>query len=117
MAARREGGVWVDAAGRPASITADKSASFVNIPTQTTTLVKTGEGVLIRIIIPTQVASATVKVYDSLTAANTVIMDTLTMPATLLDEGPMVLEFGVLFSTGCTVVTAGATMPLTVVYL
>lgn len=90
----------------------------LSIPTQTTTTVKSGLGKLGYIIIPTQVASATVKVYDSLAASGTVLMDTLTMPATLLNEGPFTLWFGgTTFTTGLTIITAGATMPIDVGYL
>lgn len=90
--------------------------SYLNIPTQTTTTVKSGVGFLRRIIIPTKVASATVKIYDNTAGSGTVIMDTLTMPATLLDDGPMVIDFDCSFAVGCTIVTAGATMPITAVY-
>jgi hypothetical protein len=40
-------------------------SKFLNIATQTTTQVDTGAGVLRRIVIPTPVANATVKVYDN----------------------------------------------------
>lgn len=95
----------------------EQAFNFLSIPTQTTTLVKSGPGKLARIIIPTLVASATVKVYDSLTASGAVMMDTLTNPATLLDQGPRVIEFGTAFSIGLTIVTAGATQPINVIYL
>lgn len=86
------------------------------ITAQATTVVDAGEGLLQRIIIPTLVANATVKIYDSLTAMGTVLVDTITMPSTLLSSGPVALELGLNYSTGITVVTAGANMPLTVVY-
>jgi hypothetical protein len=90
--------------------------AFLNITGQTTTVVDTGAGLLQRIIIPTLVTSATVKVYDGLSATGTVLLDTVTMPGTLLSSGPVTLEIGATYSTGITVVTAGATMPLTVIY-
>lgn len=90
--------------------------SYLNISTQTTTTVKSGVGFLRRIVIPTQVASATVKIYDNTAGSGTVIMDTLTLPATLLNDGPMVVDFDCSFTVGCTVVTAGATMSVTVIY-
>ena len=90
--------------------------AYLNISTQTTTLVDSGAGLLQRIIIPTLIASATVKVYDSLTATGDVLLDTVTLPATLLSSGPLTVEIGAAYTTGICVVTAGATMPLTVVY-
>ncbi len=90
--------------------------SALNIPTQTTTTVKPGVGLLHAIIIPTPVASATVKIYDNTAGSGTVLLDTITMPAALLSSGPISLILDVSFSVGLTVVTAGATMPLTVSY-
>ena len=87
-----------------------------SITTQTTTTVKSGSGVLRRVIIPTPTASATVKIYDNTAASGALLMDTMTLPGTLLSDGPLVIEFGGHFGTGLTVVTGGATMSVSVVY-
>jgi len=92
-------------------------SKLLNIPTQTTTVVDTGAGILRRVVIPTPVANATVKVYDHGSAASgTVLLDTVTMPGTLLSSGPVTVELGVDYALGIVVVTGGATMPITVVY-
>ena len=91
--------------------------SSTNITTQTTTTVKSGAGRLQRIVIPTPVANATVKIYDNTAASGTVLLDTITFPGTLLSSGPVNVPLGVAFSTGCTIVTAGATMTLVAVYI
>jgi hypothetical protein len=90
--------------------------SVSSITTQTTTVVKNTPGTLHSIIIPTPVASATVKIYDNTAGSGSVILDTITFPATLLSSGPVCLIFDVIFATGLTIVTAGATMSLGVYY-
>lgn len=78
-----------------------------NITTGTTTLVKTGAGTLGSILIGTYVASATIKLYDGLTAVN--IFSTITLPSTITGDAPTVLPLNVAFGTGLTIVTSGAT--------
>ena len=90
--------------------------SYASITTQTTTTVKSGAGTLHNIIIPTPVANATVKIYDNTAASGNVLLDTITLPASLLSDGPITLNFDASFSTGLTIVTAGATMSLGVYY-
>lgn len=85
-----------------------------SITTQTTTTVKSGAGTLGGILIPTPVASATIKIYDNTAASGTVLVDTITFPVTLLNDGPIFIKVDTTFATGCTVVTAGATMAVDV---
>lgn len=80
---------------------------FKNITTATTTVVKAGPGVLNTLTINKLVASATVTIYDNTAASGTVI-GTITLPATLLAEGPVSAIYNVAFETGLTVVTVGA---------
>lgn len=87
--------------------------SKVNITTGTTTLVKTGKGVLHVVGLNTYVASATIKFYDGITAVN--IFATMTLPSTITGVTPDALEFDLPFTNGLTIVTSGAT-DITVVY-
>lgn len=87
-------------------------ASFSNITTATTTTVKSGKGILHKLIVNTQVASATITIYDNTTASGTKI-GILTLPATT--TGPLSINYDLAFGTGLTLVTSGAT-DLTVVY-
>ena len=90
--------------------------SYAVITTQTTTTCKSGAGTLHTITISTPVANATVKVWDSLAGSGTVLVDTITLPAALISDGPITLTFDESFTTGLTIVTAGATMSLNVAY-
>lgn len=108
------------AASLPVVLASDYSPqrwSVASITTQATTTVKSGAGVLGKLVIPTPVALATVKVYDNTAASGTVLVDTITFPATLVSDGPIVLDLGFAFSTGLTVITAGATMAVDVGYV
>lgn len=87
------------------------------ISTQTTTVVKAGSGTLGKLILPTPVASATVKIYDHATSATgRVLLDTITFTASPPVQ-PVVVELNAYFTLGCTVVTAGATMSVHVLFL
>lgn len=87
--------------------------SFSEITTATTTLVKTGASVLHSVCVNTPIASATVKVYNALTAVGTPF--TLTIPSTVTGESPFCMKYDVYFGTGITVVTSGLT-DVTVVF-
>ncbi len=80
----------------------------LNIPGAGTTLVKTGNGTLYRIII-NLAAAATISIYDGVTAGGTLIG---VMKASLA-EGVYPFDLG--FKDGLCIVTAGAT-DITVVY-
>lgn len=76
--------------------------NFTNIATNTTTLVKTGGGILHGITINTTAASA-ITVYDSLTATGTKIATIAASPA--IGQN---FTYDVSFTIGLTIVTAGA---------
>lgn len=83
-----------------------------NIATSTTTLVKTGAGVLRKVIINSKgtVASA-ITIYDNVEASGTVlaIIDSLNLSGTFY--------FDLAFTTGLTIVTTGTVAPnVTVTY-
>lgn len=88
--------------------------SFANITTATTTLVKSGQTTLNSIVINTPVANATVTIYNSLTAMGTKV-GTITLPATLVSDGPIAVPYNVSLSIGLTVVTTG-TQDITVTF-
>lgn len=81
-------------------------ASFLNIAGAATTLVKSGAGTLLSIVINKPVATGVITIYDSLTAANTKI-GTITNPAALLQQ-QLALPYNLKFSTGLTIVTSAA---------
>ena len=85
---------------------------FANINTNTTTTVKSGAGVLKRIVVnKIGTSSNTCTIYDNTTAAGTII-GTIDPVHT-----QMVFEYDVVFNTGLTIVTAtGTAADLTIVY-
>ena len=85
--------------------------SFSNINTNTTTTVKSGAGVLKRIVVNQVGAlSNTCTIYDNTTATGTII-------GTIDPHTHMVFEYDVVFNTGLTIVTAtGTAADLTIVY-
>jgi hypothetical protein len=86
-----------------------------NITTQTTTLVKTGDAILERIIINKTTANGTIAIYDDVTAVAANIRATITSPATLL-QSHVVIEYGMKMNNGITIVTGAANQDITVVY-
>ena len=93
--------------------TTKKTSSFSHITTNTTTTVKSGAGVLRRIVINTKGSIAnTLTIYDNTTGSGTVIgvIDTVNGVSGHF-------EYGVSFSTGLTIVTAnGTAADVTVIY-
>ena len=85
---------------------------FANINTNTTTTVKSGAGVLKRIVVnKIGTSSNTCTIYDNTTATGTII-GTIDPVHT-----QMVFEYDVVFNTGLTIVTAtGTAADLTIVY-
>lgn len=81
--------------------------NYTNITSATTTVVKTGPGVLHIIAVNTDVASATITVYDNTAASGTKI-GTLTCQASTVGE-PKSVTYDAAFLTGLTLVTSGAT--------
>lgn len=98
--------------GTGVSAVAIEGGNFANITTATTTTVKSGAGVLTRIVVGTCVANATITLYNNTAASGTKI-GTITCPATVVN--PFEVAFEVKFGTGLTIVTSGAT-DLTVSY-
>ena len=88
--------------------------NYTNITSATTTLVKTGAGVLHAIIVNTPVGSGVVEMDDALTHTTPKI-GTITFPATLLNNGPNPAIYDIAFSTGLSITTTG-TMDITVVW-
>jgi hypothetical protein len=93
--------------------TTKKTSSFNHITTNTTTTVKSGAGVLRRIVINTKGSSAnTLTIYDNTSGSGTVIAAIDTVNGV---SGHF--EYGVNFSTGLTIVTAnGTAADVTVIY-
>lgn len=85
-----------------------------NIAAAGTTTLKTGSGVLHGIVVNTPIASATITIYDNTTATGTKI-GTVTLPGTLLAQGPGGAIYDAAFTKGLTVVTTG-TVDITVLY-
>ena len=88
---------------------------FLNITlaAPTTTVVKSGAGVLHTIVFNKPVATGVVTIYDN-TAASGTLIGTITIPASPL---PVTLTFDAAFGTGLTIVTATAAQDLTVTYI
>lgn len=89
--------------------------NYVNITAAapTTTVVKTGAGVLHTITFNKPVATAVITVYDN-TSAATPAIGTITVPAS---PQPVTLTYDVNFSTGLTITTATAASDITVSYI
>lgn len=88
--------------------------SYRNITTAVTTQVATGSGELGRVVINKPVASAVIAIHDGLSAGGALI-GTITLPATLLDDAPVSVDYGVAFSVGLCIVTTG-TPDVTICY-
>lgn len=82
--------------------------SFVNITSAATTVVKNGAGFLHLLIVGTPIASATIQLYDNTAASGTKI-GLITLGATLANDPPGSFRYDIVFSTGLTIVTSGAT--------
>jgi hypothetical protein len=75
--------------------------SYHNLTGNATTTVKSGSGVLDRIVVNTAGTSSTVTVYDNTAGSGTKI-------ATASGNAQVVLSYGVHFATGLTIVTTGS---------
>lgn len=87
--------------------------SFRNIAGAATTVVKSGAGVLVGIVISRPISLGVITIYDNTAASGTKIA-TMTNPLALLQQQAS-LDFGLTFATGLTVVTSAAD-DLTVIY-
>jgi hypothetical protein len=86
---------------------------YANITSQTTTLVKTGGGLLHSITFNKPTATGTVKIDDALTDT-TPVMGTITVPAS---PQPFTVFYDIIFQVGLTIVTGTATQDITIAYL
>jgi hypothetical protein len=84
-----------------------------NITTAVATLVKTGAGVLKRIVINKPVATGVVTIYDNTANSGTKI-GTITTPAG--PTGPYQIDYDVMFATGLTIDATVAAQDITVVW-
>lgn len=91
-----------------------RAARFGNVAAQATTVHKSGGGVLHRIVVNKCTANGVLTVYDNTAASGTKIA-TITMPGTLL-QNHFVLEYGLQFGTGLTIVGSGADVDYTAVW-
>lgn len=85
----------------------------ITLAAPTTTTVKSGAGFLHAITINKPVASSVITIYDNTAGSGTVI-GTITLPATLLAQGPYTAIYDVAFGTGLTIVTATGASDITV---
>ena len=86
---------------------------YQNIVGAATTVVRSGPGILKSITVNQPIASATVTIYDNTAGSGTKI-GTITLPASLVSQGPMTALYDLDFGTGLTLVTTGAGLDLTV---
>lgn len=87
-----------------------------NITGTATNVVKTGAGVLHTLVINTPIATSVITIYDGVDTGGTKIA-TITIPATLLTEGPYGAAYDVAFSVGLTIVTATAASDITASFI
>jgi hypothetical protein len=78
-----------------------------NITSGTTTLVKTGAGVLHSVAINKLIASATIELDDALTNTNS--FGIITLPGTITALAPFSIIYDAAFATGLSITTSGAT--------
>jgi hypothetical protein len=89
------------------------NSTNITLAAPTTTVVKTGQGILHSITFNKPVATGVVTVYDDTAASGTVIA-TITTPANPM---PVTLTYDRHFTVGLTVVTATAAQDITVTYI
>jgi hypothetical protein len=89
--------------------------NYTNITTATTTLVKTGPGVLHSLVVNTPVGSGVIEMDDALTNTTPKI-GTITFPATILSIGYLSNIYDIAFSTGLSITTTTSGMDITVVW-
>ena len=77
------------------------------ITTGTTTLVRTGPGVLHSVVVNKPVASATITICDAITNTNAFAI--LTCSSTATDLRPFTMIYDCTFNTGLSITTSGAT--------
>lgn len=101
----------------PAFANGPEDQGFIaqNITSTTTTVVKSGKGVLHQICINKYGASGTIAVYDG-TSASGLLLGTVAESATVTSEAPTCILHDIAFQAGLTIVTGTAAHDLTVIY-
>ena len=89
------------------------SKTNITLAAPTTTLIKTGSGILHAITVTTPASTGTIEVDDAITHTNAMI-GTITSPSTLV---PYTLTLDIAFTTGLVIYTATAAQEITVTYL
>lgn len=89
------------------------NSTRITLAAPTTTLVKSGQGILHTIVFNKPTATGVVILYDGLDATGAVIAS-ITIPASPL---PVTLTYDLVFSTGLTIVTSVAASDITVSYV
>ncbi len=87
--------------------------SYSNITTQTTTVLRTGSGILHSITFNGPLATGTVAIYDN-TAGSGTLIGTITVPASPM---PITLQYDAVFDVGLTIVTGTANNNITVTFI
>ena len=87
--------------------------NYINITSQTTTLVKSGAGFLHSITFNKPTSTGTVKIDDAITDVAPII-GTITTPAS---PQPFTVLYDIAFAVGLTIVTGAANQDLTVSYI
>jgi hypothetical protein len=82
----------------------------------TTTVVRTGSGILHTLVINNPAADGVITVYDGISASGTKIA-TITQAAALANDQPSFVLYDCVFSTGLTIVTSVAAQDITVTYI
>jgi hypothetical protein len=93
--------------GTLADLLVSGGASYVNITTLTTTLVKTGAGALHTVCVNGEGVSGTIELDDALTNT-TPIIGKITLPSTITGVDPFCMTYDVAFTVGLSVTTAVA---------
>jgi len=96
-------------------IKVEQRYGYSNITTVATTTVKSGAGFLHNLVINTPVATSVITIYDNTAASGTKIA-TITLPATITNQGPIVIPYNVSFNTGLTISTTVAASDLTAAF-
>lgn len=89
------------------------SSTNITLAAPTTTLLRTGSGILHTITFNKPTATGVVTVYDN-TAASGTVLATITTPASPM---PVTLTLDAVFNTGLTIVSATAAQDITVTYV
>ena len=93
-------------AGLGVTAVEEAGRTYSHVSTATTTTSKSGKGFLHTFCNNSPVASSSATAYDNTAGSGTVLF-AITLPATLVGEGPNCATYDLAFTTGLTVVTVG----------